>query len=222
MGIECLPVSASQVDPLHGARSVCGGGEMFTASEQFITQMKLRELRAQRDSALAAYEQLAREAAEAHDDPTRLRLLYEGLRRLRFAKQPLHPDVANLEPLLREIALGRASAETTTFWRTRLERELEQGRLRAAIVYLFRALLEEWAGQSGRQPQPSAEQRTARAELLLGASRAHAAPNAGALLTELFAAAELDIEQTQKHLRAAVDEDVYSRVRADELEPLLE
>src|SRR5262249_13979900 len=156
------------------------------------------------------------------DDPTRLRLLYEGLRRLRFAKQPLHPDVANLEPLLREIALGRASAETTTFWRTRLERELEQGRLRAAIVYRFGALLEEWAGQSGREPQPSAEQRTARAELLLGASRAHAAPNAGALLTELFAAAELDIEQTQKHLRAAVDEDVYSRVRADELEPLLE
>src|SRR5262249_4560313 len=128
----------------------------------------------------------------------------------------------NLEPLLGENAIGRASAETITFWRTRLERELEQGRLRAEIVFLFGALLEEWAGQSGREAWSSPEQRAARAELLLGASRASPAPTAGALLTDLFAAAELDTEETQKHMRATVDEDAYSRVLADELEPLLE
>src|SRR5262249_3167693 len=170
---------------------------MFTASEQFITQMKLRELRTQRDSALVAYERLAREAAEAADDATRLRVLYEGLRRLRFAKQPLHPDVANLELLLREIATGRASSEAILFWRTRLERALEQGQLRAEIVYLFGALLEDWASKGGSKRQPSPEQGTAYPELLRSAFRSGAPADAHthALLTGLFAAAHWDTEE---------------------------
>lgn len=66
-----------------------------------VNQMKFRELRVQRDRSLAAYSALSHELAEAADDTARLRILYRGLRDLRFAKQPLHPDVANLEPLLR-------------------------------------------------------------------------------------------------------------------------
>lgn len=80
---------------------------MYASIEQFITQMKFRELRVQRDRSLATYSALSHELAEAADDAARLRILYRGLRDLRFAKQPLHPDVANLEPLLRDLDRGK-------------------------------------------------------------------------------------------------------------------
>ncbi|HLZ24686.1 MAG TPA: hypothetical protein VKQ30_21420 [Ktedonobacterales bacterium] len=41
---------------------------MITATEQFITQMKFRELRTQRDKSLAAYAILRRELAEESTD----------------------------------------------------------------------------------------------------------------------------------------------------------
>jgi hypothetical protein len=68
--------------------------------------MKFRELRAQRDTATEAYGALRRELAEAPDDASKVRVLYRRLRAMRFAKQPLHPDVANLEPLLRDLERG--------------------------------------------------------------------------------------------------------------------
>src|SRR5678815_988767 len=85
-----------------GRRDEEGAQPVFSPSEQFITQVKFRELREQRDKSLAAYDQLARTAANAHDDVSRLRLLYAGLREMQFAKQPLHPDVGNLELILRQ------------------------------------------------------------------------------------------------------------------------
>lgn len=121
---------------------------MFSPSELFITQVKFRELRQQRDKSLTAYDQLAREVAEVHDDASRLRLLYTGLRNMQFAKQPLHPDVGNLELILGQGS--QASSGTLAFWRAELQRELSRGRQRADIVYLFGALLEEWtAGSEG-------------------------------------------------------------------------
>ncbi len=121
---------------------------MFTVIEQYITQMKLRELRKQRDRLLVEYDAL-RQAVEAEpDDGRKLRLLYHGLQRMAYAAQRLHPDVANLDPLLHEIdTRGHASLETVAYWRAHLEKERESGRLRSEIVYIFGALLEEWAAQ---------------------------------------------------------------------------
>lgn len=118
---------------------------MVTRTDRFITRMKLRELREQRRRLLAIYDGLSRRLAQEPSEGARLRLLYDGLRRIQFAAQPLHPEVANLDPLLLEMTTTRASAETVAYWRARLERELGQGRLRAELVYVFGALLEQLA-----------------------------------------------------------------------------
>ncbi|HEX2909505.1 MAG TPA: reverse transcriptase domain-containing protein [Chloroflexia bacterium] len=133
---------------------------MFTRSEQFIIQMKLGELRKQRTLLRAAYDKLNRSLATASSPVERLQGLYNGLRQISFAGQALHPDVANLEPLFYQFAAKEnepagekvtaptttgATPETTRFWIERLEKELASGRLRSEIVFIFAALLEEWA-----------------------------------------------------------------------------
>lgn len=45
----------------------------------------------------------------------RLLALYRGLQQITFANQSLHPDVANLEPLLLEMQTGAASSETAAW-----------------------------------------------------------------------------------------------------------
>ena len=119
---------------------------MMSQSERFITQMKLGELRVQRERLLTAYDSLARALSAMPDDADQLALLYHRLRQMTFAQHPLHPDIANLEPILHDISYSaRPATETITFWRDRLLRTLAQGRLRADIVYVFGRLLEEWA-----------------------------------------------------------------------------
>jgi reverse transcriptase-like protein len=183
---------------------------VFGPSEQFITQVKFRELREQRDKSLAAYDQLAAELAEAHDDASRLRLLYTGLRGMQFAKQPLHPDVGNLELILGQGDGGdsRASSETLAFWRAELQRELSRGRLRADIVYLFGALLEEWTAGSGGSGESGAPD-AVRGELMgLALSDRDGSPHTG-FLDELFAAAGLDSPELRRELRKTVDDAPY-------------
>ena len=138
----------------------------MTTSEQFITQMKLRELRKQRDQFRAAYAALSEKVAQADNDAQRVVLLYKGLQAVKFADQPLHPEVANLEPLLHTIEQGRPSAEAIAFWRAELEQELTRGRLRSEIVYVFGALLEEWAIQNAETPPTHPKPGAIRAELL--------------------------------------------------------
>jgi hypothetical protein len=118
---------------------------MVTKNEYFITQMKLRELREQRNRLLRIYNELLQKVAQETIKSGRLRTLYEGLRQVTFANHSLHPDVANLEPLLGRSSSGLVTLETITFWRERLEKELATGQLRSEIVYIFGALLEEWA-----------------------------------------------------------------------------
>ena len=79
---------------------------MVTTNEYFITQMKLRELREQRSRLLQTYNDLRQRVALEGTEVGRLRVLYDGLRQVTFANQQLHPDVANLEPLL-----GRSDSE---------------------------------------------------------------------------------------------------------------
>ena len=117
---------------------------MVTKNEQFITQMKLRELREQRSTLLRTYDELQQRAEQAATQEEALPILYHGLREITFDGQRLHNDVSNLELLLRTAQRGESSPETLAFWRKNLEQELAQGRLRAEVVYIFGALLEEW------------------------------------------------------------------------------
>lgn len=122
---------------------------MSRSTAQFITQMKLRELARQRDRLSAAYDRILRETA-AHDQPReRLGQLFEGLKAIRVAGRRLHPEVANLEPLLNESSADGFPVEVASGWAEHLERELMRGRLRSEFVYLFGALLEEWGRDSG-------------------------------------------------------------------------
>lgn len=118
---------------------------MIPSTVQFITGMKLRELERQREQFRDSYRRL-RQAVEAAPDSTqRLRRLYHGLQELKFAGQPLHPEVVNLEIALRELEAGTLAPDVASLWQGRLENELSAGQLRSEFVYLFGALLEEWA-----------------------------------------------------------------------------
>jgi hypothetical protein len=143
---------------------------MADATLQFITQMKLRELHRQRLQFRDAYCRLAEDVAAATPGD-RLRRLYDGLRGLRFAGQPLHPEVVNLEILLHEVEAGAAAVDVPALWQRRLEDELAAGRLRSEFVYLFGALLEEWARAPAADAETLAEGREAR-DRLLGAATA--------------------------------------------------
>lgn len=121
---------------------------MLADIERFVTRMKLEELRKQRDRLRAAYDELEHHAGDARTETEMLRRLYDGLKKLKFADRPLHPDVANLNVLLFEADVSNTgSSESIPFWRERLETELAQGRHRTEFVYVFGALLEEFTQQ---------------------------------------------------------------------------
>src|SRR5260221_1031830 len=127
---------------------------MVTKNEYFITQMKLRELREQRSRLLQIYNELRQHVALEGTEVGRLRVLYDGLLQVTFANQQLHPDVAILEPLLGRSTGEPVAMETIAFWHERLEKEVANGQLRSEIVYIFGAVLEEWAAQ-GRAATPT-------------------------------------------------------------------
>lgn len=190
------------------------------SSEQFITRMKLRELQAQRDQLQRSYEQIAQRAA-APDDETHIRALYEGMQALTFAGEPFHPDVKNLEMLLHDMDAGRASADAVGFWRARLEQELARGRLRADAVYLFGALLDEWAER--RDTLPDAPQRQATRDALLAlAAQPPAATASPALVGELFDVLAPDTAALREAMADAIGEHIDTRVDVGETLGVLE
>jgi hypothetical protein len=142
---------------------------MSNSTTQFITQMKLRELHRQRVQLRAAYQRLSEEAAQAREPGDRLRKLSDGLKELAFAGQPLHPEVVNLEILLAAVESGTLSPAVVSLWQERLAGELAAGQLRSEFVYLFGALLEEWARESSAAAHLVEESRQARQRLLAAA-----------------------------------------------------
>jgi len=201
---------------------------VFTRTEQYITRMKLRELGRQRERLRDAYRRLRQEARAADDDGRKLRLLYDGLRRIKFADRSLHPDVANLDPILVELEVrGQAPAETVAFWRGRLEKELDAGELRAEIVYVFGALLEEWAGQDGSKGDAGAieQSRSARADLLDAATRPaidEPAPALGIFLDALFETQGLNADELGVSISQVIDRCLQASVDSgDALETAL-
>lgn len=139
---------------------------MITKNDAFITQMKLRALREQCSRLLQAYNELRREVALEPTEAGRLGVLYQGLRQLIFANQKLHPNVANLEPLLEQTDGEPVSMETIIFWRERLEKELASGQLRSEMVSIFGSLLEEWASSVAETVQTSSQSEQIQAELV--------------------------------------------------------
>ncbi len=126
---------------------------MMTKNEYLIAQMKLHELRQQRPRLTQTYRDLEQQAEHMPTKMQQLQTLFTGLREIKMAEIALHPDVANLEPLLNGPQL---SEETIAFWRSRLAEELPQGRLRSELIYIFGALLEEWVQEKsqGAAPDP--------------------------------------------------------------------
>lgn len=189
---------------------------------RFITQMKLRELRRQRAKLRDAYEGLRAQVVEARGPAERLRKLYDGLRGLAFAGQALHPDVVNLEVLLHEAETGTASPEVLALWVERLEEELAAGRARSEVVYLFGALLEEWArGEASGAPQ---EEEALRArDRLIDAALSEAEPHDhDAVLAPLFEGLGPALGELAVRLEEASREDVVKPVTTTELEAVLE
>ncbi|GCE16810.1 hypothetical protein [Dictyobacter kobayashii] len=195
---------------------------MITSNEYFITQMKLRELREQRSRLTQAYTELRQQVDVTETETERLRTLYNGLRQLKFANQELHPDIANLEPLLDQADGQPVSAETLTFWRQRLEKELAGGQLRSEIVYVFGALLEEWAAGAPESAQTRAqreqEQRVQLERLLQPTQTGNYAKLLDTLLGDFaFNDPEIRAQQFQK----AVGSQLRERVDVRELSKVL-
>lgn len=118
---------------------------MVTTNDYFITHMKLRELREQRVKLTRVYNELQQKVSAEPTNFGRLRVLYNGLRQVAFANQKLHPNVVNLELLLWKNGAELVSEETVNFWLRAMEDELRKGQLRSEIVYVFGAILENWA-----------------------------------------------------------------------------
>lgn len=118
---------------------------MPTPNDQLIAQIKLAEMHRQRDQLSKHYAALEEKARAAGSDLERFHVLYESLQQIKFAQKPLHPDVANLNLLFLEEATGTASAAMIGDWNKRLERELQQGRLRTEFAHAFGQTLSEGA-----------------------------------------------------------------------------
>lgn len=195
---------------------------MSHSTTQFITQMKLRELRRQRAKLREAYEGLGEEVARAQEPGERLRRLYDGLRGLTFAGQALHPDVVNLEVLLYEVDTGMASPDVVELLVERLVKEMAAGQSRSEVVYLFGALLEDWArGEVAGDPMED-EARGAR-DRLMDAALAEAGPvDHGAVLDPLFEDLGPALTEMASRLEEACREDIGKPVSTAELEGVLE
>lgn len=188
---------------------------MFNQTEQFITQMKLHELRVQREHLLARYDSIAQEFAQQPDDPARLRYLYDALKNLKFAKQPLHPDTANLEVLLYESQNN--TSDLLTFWLNRLQEELAAGRRRSEFIYIFGALLEDWAGQPAEDTR---ERDSYQAEALFRTTQPSTAFNLNALTAY---AQDYDLNPPDDLKPEEREKQSFTRpVTAAELRPILQ
>src|SRR5258707_6133785 len=188
---------------------------MVTTTDSFITKMKWRALRYQRSRLLLANHERRQEVALQPTDAGRLEVLYEGLRQVKFATQKLHPDVANLEPLLERTNGEPVHVETLAFWRSRLEKELTSGQLRSEIVYIFGSVLEEWAAGATETAETSSQREQLRAELVERLLRSVESGRYVALLDTLLA----DCAFSDEHERAQAFQEAVGTHLQEGIEP---
>lgn len=185
---------------------------MSENTEQFIARMKLRELREQRDQLRATYAELQKKSTSAATLEEQLQLLYEGLREIKLTQTSLHPDVENLDVLLQRGANRAISDELLKFWLARLQTELATGQLRAEFVYLFGALLEEWATGKQAVSAPSREQEQASQTLRAKLAETPADVDPDEVLKPFFTFLEWQISQNhsdQAELYETLDSPVW-------------
>ncbi|GAA1835509.1 hypothetical protein GCM10009682_62100 [Luedemannella flava] len=104
------------------------------STTQFVTAVKLQELRAQHTRLRVAYDRLTAEAAAGADPYQRLMHLYRGLADLTYAGRKVHPELADLGVLANDTVPGTAiSADLVDRWHGRLVNELTTGRLRSEL-----------------------------------------------------------------------------------------
>jgi hypothetical protein len=197
---------------------------MVTKNEHFITQMKLRELSIQRNRLSQAYNDLRQTVEQEPTETGRLRILFEGLRRITFANQKLHPDIANMEPLFEHTESEPISRETITFWRERLDKELSSGLLRSEIMYIFGALLEEWASAAtSTRPESSEESEQIQTALVERLLQPTTTGNYTTLLDSLIADLAFSNEdECIKQFQEAVGDTLRQRVKVQDLVDILE
>ncbi len=176
---------------------------MAQTTLQFISQVKLGELRRQRALLLDAYDRIGLEATVG-SEVDGLRVLYHGLRGVRVAGKPMHPDLGNLEFVLNG---ADPSAETVAFWRGRLEAEARAGRLRADIVYLFGALLGEW-GDDATPAGFREERRQAHETLRQQARTPSPETDHRPLFDEVFAGLRDRLPQAADRIAEAIDRSI--------------
>jgi hypothetical protein len=88
---------------------------MADETTRTIAQIKLDEMRRQRDRLNDHYAALEARAAAAAPPMEKLQLLHDGLRQVQFAQKRFHPDVANLDAVLPT----RFAAGSTSPWSIR-------------------------------------------------------------------------------------------------------
>jgi hypothetical protein len=124
---------------------------MLPSVQHYVAEKKLRELRRQRDRLRASYLSLETQLAQSGSSLERLRLLRDGLEALTLASRPLHEDHDNLSMLLYSAESTQASP-LLDFWLEHLQHELQIGKLRAEVVAVFGALLEEYVASGEGDP----------------------------------------------------------------------
>ncbi len=134
---------------------------MAISTIQFITKTRLAELSRQRESLLTQYD--AAEASGRGEDLQSLANLYEGLKKVRITEFPLHRDLPNLRALFQGDA---APQSVLDFWRDKLLVEIQRGRLRANVVFLFGACLSEWDESDVQGATRTSERQAARTRIL--------------------------------------------------------
>ncbi|GER91317.1 hypothetical protein KDW_54790 [Dictyobacter vulcani] len=192
---------------------------MITKNEYLIAQTKLQELRRQRPRLARAYRELEQQLEQTPTTLQQLRLLFTGLRKITMAGIALHPDVANLEPMLNGLQL---SEETIAFWRSRLTKELPQGRLRSDLIYIFGALLEEWVHEKSEGTNSHPVETEISAQLLEAACQPTETLSDFSLLDDLFAERTLKGKNIATRFQALAKNVLRERITTSELKEVLE
>ncbi|MBW3598660.1 MAG: hypothetical protein KY475_15480 [Planctomycetes bacterium] len=179
---------------------------MAASTIQFVTRTKLAELGRQRDSLLAQYQKAEMEGA--HGEPLAgLVALYEALKQIRVGHMPLHRGLPNLAVLLRA---AKAPETVVAFWREQLLREIQRGRLRADVVYLFGAFLGEWDNRDAMQQAFRDEAREQHDRLI---QQAGSLPD-GAPPLKLLERRLAGLAEHVEHVSAQIDQAIEESVSA--------
>ena len=118
---------------------------MSLSAVQFISQTKLGELSAQRQTLRDKLAQILSHASEA-TGVERLRRLLGGIQDAHLPGALASREMPNLQALA---AGANPPQDTVDAWAAQLEEKLEQGGRQADIAYLFGALLGEWDEPEG-------------------------------------------------------------------------